>query len=105
MVNQYPSAFSQLLLAVDTLQAGGREVVIAGRPGSPEVDAMLAVVRGTYLPQRVVALAHEGADTELIPLLEQRTHPEGGARAYVCRDYVCKQPVDDPEALAAQLAE
>ena len=39
----------------------------------------------------------------LLPLLEGRTAPEGGARAYVCRNYACMEPVETPEALAAQL--
>jgi hypothetical protein len=105
LVNRYPQGFSQLLLAVDYLAVGAREIVIAGEPGSPPVAAMLKAVRGRFLPQRVVALAHPGADLDLIPLLAERIAPEGGARAYVCRNYACKQPVDTVEALTAQLDE
>jgi uncharacterized protein YyaL (SSP411 family) len=67
---------------------------------------MLAEVRGRFFPQRVVALARPGADTDLIPLLEDRTPAsETGARAFVCRNYACQLPVDTAEALAEQLAE
>ncbi len=103
LLNRYPQAFSQMLLAVDLLAAGPREIVIAGEPGSEAVNAMLREVRGTFLPQRVVALAHEGADSKLIPLLEGKTAAEGGARAFVCRNYVCDLPVDTVEQLRAQL--
>ena len=65
---------------------------------------MAAEVRGTFLPQRVVALAHEGADEQLIPLLKGKQAPAEGARAFVCRNYVCRMPVDDVEGLRAQLA-
>ena len=105
LVNRYPQGFSQLLLAVDYLAAGAREIVIAGETGSPPVAAMLKVVRGRLLPQRVVALAHPGADVELMPLLAERSAPQGSARAYVCQNYACKQPVDTPEDLLVQLAE
>ncbi len=105
MVNRYPPGFSQLLQAVDYLAAGPREVVIAGEPDHPTVRAMLREVRGTFRPQRVVALAHAGADADLVPLLSDRDAGEGGARAYVCRNYACKLPVDDVEGLREQLAE
>ena len=103
LLNRYPQAFSQMLFAVDVLAVGPREIVIAGQPGSEAVEAMLREVRGTYLPQRVVALAHEGADAELIPLLEGKTAEEDRARAFVCRNYVCDLPVEEVQALRAQL--
>jgi uncharacterized protein YyaL (SSP411 family) len=104
VVNQYPPQFSAMLMAVDFLAAGPREIVIAGEPTRPEVRAMLAEVRGRFFPQRVVALARPGSDTDLIPLLEDRTpSSETGARAFVCRNYACQLPVDTAEALAEQL--
>ncbi|MCZ6597807.1 MAG: thioredoxin domain-containing protein, partial [Planctomycetota bacterium] len=103
MVNNYPPGYSTLLYAVDMLAVGAREIVIAGEPDSEAVREMLRTVRNTYLPQRVVALADERADVLLMPLLEGKTAAEGKARAFVCRNYVCKLPVDDPAALKAQL--
>ena len=101
---QHPPSFSQILLAADFLAAGPREIVIAGEPSHPEVRAMLAEVRGRFLPQRVVALARRGADEELIPLLAERGPSEqSGARAYVCQNYACQLPVETAAALAEQL--
>ena len=87
------------------VKAEPRGIVIAGEAGSPQVSAMLKAVRGRFMPQRVVALAHPGADSKLIPLLAERSAPEGGARAYVCRNFACKQPVDTTEDLISQLEE
>jgi uncharacterized protein len=39
-----------------------------------------------------------------VPLLADRTALGGRATAYVCEHFVCRLPVTDPEALAAQLA-
>jgi len=103
LVKQYPHAFSQLLQAVDTLHEGSREIVVAGEPGTPAVEQMLAAIRGTYLPQRVVALAHSGADEGLVPLLEAKDTGPNGARAYLCRNYACQEPADDVATLKAQL--
>ena len=45
--------------------------------------ALLRVVRRTFAPQKVVALAHPGADAGLIPLLDGR-QTRGAARAFAC---------------------
>jgi uncharacterized protein YyaL (SSP411 family) len=105
MVNQYPQAFSQLLMAVDFLQAGPREIVVAGRPGADDALALLAGIRTTFLPQRVVSFAHAGADEGLVPLLEGKTPGPHGARAFVCRNWACGEPATTPDELARQLEE
>ena len=86
------------------LHAGPREIVIAGEPDTPAVNEMLAAVRGTLLPQRVVALAHAGSDQSLVPLTEGKEPADGGARAFLCRNYACGQPADDAATLREQLA-
>ncbi len=103
LVNRHPVAFSQLLIAVDFLAAGPREIVIAGERGSAAVEALLEAVRCRFLPQRVVALAESQADSALLPLLDGKSAPAGGARAYVCRNWACSEPVQTPAALAAGL--
>jgi len=105
LVNRYPQAFSQMLLAVDMLAAGPREIVLAGEPGTPAFDELLHVVRSTYLPQRVVARGHAGADTELMPVLADKTAPDGEARAFVCRNFTCGLPATSAEQLQNQLVD
>jgi hypothetical protein len=104
MANRYPAAFSQMLLAVDFLLVGPREIVIAGDPSSAGVREMLAEVRGRFLPQRVVALAGPERDAALVPLIAGRV-ASAKARAYVCRNYACGLPADSSRALAEQLAD
>jgi uncharacterized protein YyaL (SSP411 family) len=94
-----------MLIAVDFLQVGPREIVIAGDSGSESVRAMLAEVRGGFLPQRVVALAGPSRDASLIPLIESREAGSNGARAFVCRNYACALPAESARALAEQLAD
>jgi hypothetical protein len=38
-----------------------------------------------------------------IPLLEDKYMRNGVPTAFVCQNYVCQQPVIDPESLAQQL--
>jgi uncharacterized protein YyaL (SSP411 family) len=102
LVNRHPRAFSHLLLAVDFLERVPREVVVSGTLDDPGTRALLQATRATFLPQRVVALANSSADAQLCPLIEGR-QGGGKALAYVCRNYTCDAPVDNPEALREAL--
>ena len=89
----HPTAFAHLLAAVDLpprRHHRGRRGRRPARPGA-------APCTRRYLPNAVLAWG-EPYDS---PLWEGR-RPTG--RAYVCRDYACQAPVDDAEALVAQLS-
>jgi uncharacterized protein YyaL (SSP411 family) len=105
LVNRHPRLFSQLLLAVDFAECGPREVVISGELGDAPTGELLRAVRRAFVPQRVVALAHSGADTALLPLTSGRTPSTPEAKAYVCRNFVCKAPVTDARSLVSALRE
>jgi uncharacterized protein YyaL (SSP411 family) len=102
-VQRAPHAFSHLLMAEDFLRGSPREIVIAGERDAAATRALLRAVREVFRPQRVVALAHSGAETVLLPMLEGKTAGPSGARAYVCEDQRCLAPVETREALQAQL--
>ena len=104
-MGEQPLAFGRLLCALDLYLNPGQEIAIVGDPAAADTRALLAEVRRHYLPNGVLALAAPGDATapELIPLLADRGQIGGHATAYVCRNFVCKLPVNDPEALAAQL--
>ncbi|MET0384355.1 MAG: thioredoxin domain-containing protein [Polyangiales bacterium] len=103
MALQAPQAFSHLLMALDFVRGSPREVVIAGELSDPATQALLAAVRGTFRPERVVALAHADADVELVPLLEGKAPNDNGPRAFVCEAQHCLAPVNTPAELRAQL--
>jgi uncharacterized protein YyaL (SSP411 family) len=87
---QHPTAFGYLLAAVELAVHGIDEVVVAGdRPD------LVEVVHSRFLPGAVLAWGERYPS----PLWEGRDD----GRAYVCRDYACQLPADDPGALAAQL--
>jgi uncharacterized protein YyaL (SSP411 family) len=103
LLNRYPAAFGQMLIAVDFLQRGPLEVVLAGRPGEAGFEALLRELRSRFLPSRVVAATHPRADPERIPLLRGRSAPGRAALAHVCRNYACRAPVSEPAALRQEL--
>ena len=97
---QYPTGFAQWLNAATLIMGQPQEVAIVGQPGEPGTQALLDVLNETYRPYQVVAVGHNG---DAVPLLRNRTRLKDRATAYVCRQFVCRQPVAEPEALREQL--
>ena len=106
-LQQIPSAHAQWMIALELLTAPSREVVIAGVPGREDTNAMLAVVRRSYLPNLTVLLRPEGEEApaiaEIAPFTREMRALEGRAAAYVCAGHSCRRPVTDPHELAAIL--
>jgi len=88
---QHPTAFPHLLGALDLALGGTTEVAVVG-----ERPDLVRAVQQRYLPGAVLAWG-ERYDS---PLWEGRSD----GRAYVCRNFACREPVTTVEALAAQLA-
>jgi uncharacterized protein YyaL (SSP411 family) len=103
------SAHSHMADAVLFASAPSLEIVIAGRAGGDDTNALIAQVRSTYLPQAVTLLVEPGSAGDIIrkiaPFTEGHVEVEGRAAAYVCRDYACKMPTTDPDELGRMLDE
>ena len=89
---EHPLAFAHLLVALDLLTEPPVEVVVAGQ--RPD---LLSVVHDRWLPRAVVAWGERYPS----PLWEGRDD----GRAYVCRNYACGLPAEDPAELVRQLAD
>ncbi len=83
------------LAAAEAVLAGPVEIAVVGDPG-PDRDALAAAARRTTSPGAVVIVGPPGLD---VPLFEGRGLVEGRPAAYVCRRFVCEQPVTDPAEL------
>jgi uncharacterized protein YyaL (SSP411 family) len=83
-----------MLGAIDWLLGPSRELALVGDP-----DGFLPAIRETYRARLVVA----GGSPDAVPLLAGRPAVGGRPTAYLCEDYVCREPVTDPKRLAALL--
>jgi uncharacterized protein YyaL (SSP411 family) len=95
-----PSGFAHWLCAAAFIMGEPQEVAIAGEAGAGDTEALLDVVYGAYRPNVVVAVGLDGKNVEL---LRERPLRNNKATAYVCRRFVCQQPVTEPEAFLLQL--
>jgi len=103
-VARSPSAFASMLVAADFVRGPVVELAIAGRPEHPLTREMLAVAHGEYRPRLALAVGAPGTAGGELALLAGKQARDGRPTAYVCRDYACRSPVTDPEALARQLS-
>jgi uncharacterized protein YyaL (SSP411 family) len=97
---QHPTAFGHMLGVAELLVGGAVEVAIVGERESTEVAAMQRAVGSVYTPPLIMA---GGEARDDVALLDGRRAIHGRATAYVCRNYACEAPVQDPDALVAQL--
>ncbi len=103
-----PGGFGQLLCGLSWYLDTPVEIAIIGARDDAVTRAMLDLVDGMFLPNKVVALRDPTADdgdadghaAKLIPLLADRPAIDGAATAYVCEQFVCRQPVTTVDALA-----
>ena len=106
-LSQSPTALSEMLLAGDFHFDTPKELVIVTPNSREEAEPLLAKLRSTFLPNRVLIIAAEGDDladqSRLVPLLEGKVTRGGQATAYVCERRVCKLPTSDPEVFAQQI--
>jgi uncharacterized protein len=103
-IRRYPSAFGFALAALDFYLDSPLEVVLVGPPGKP-LDELLRTVWQTYLPNRVIALCrkdHQQAEV-VVPLFSGRNTLATRPTAFVCRANTCREAVNNPHDLLAQL--
>jgi len=101
-IAQRPSAYAQMLGALDFYLGPSMEIVIAEakeKSGSEDQE-MVRSVYSVFMPNRVLIL--RGAEGEgarrlmrLVPFVEEQVPVDGKATAYVCRNHVCNLPVTD----------
>ncbi len=105
-LGRYPTGFAQWLCAAAFDLSEPHQVALVGARGDARLEALLAELRSTYRPSLVAAHSQTPVNgTEpVVPLLVGRGLVEGAPAAYVCRGFVCRQPVMTPAALRQTLA-
>ncbi|MEO3976072.1 thioredoxin domain-containing protein [Streptomyces sp. CAU 1734] len=89
------------LAVAEALLDGPREIAVVGAGGDPAVRELHRTALLAGAPGAVVAAGTP--DSGEFPLLRDRTLVEGRAAAYVCRGFVCRMPVTDPDTLMTEL--
>lgn len=108
-VARVPVAYTHMLLALDFLLGPGQEVVIAGQIQDPVTSQMLKHLRRGFNPRRVLLLKEKDEKGQrleaLAPYITPMEPRSSGAKAYLCENNSCKEPVSSPEELAGLLGD
>lgn len=106
-MNQSLAGMPEMLAANDFASDKPRQIVLAGAIGSATVRSMLDQINARYLPNSIVLFA-DGADGQhflgqRLPFVRAMTSRQDRATAYVCENYSCNLPTDDPAKLGQLL--
>ena len=102
-----PEAVSEALLALDFLLDSAKEIVIVTSQSRAEAEPLLARLRTTYVPNRVLLITTEGSALgelgRLSPLVVGKVAAKNQPMAYVCKHGVCDLPTTDPAVFEKQI--
>ena len=98
-ISRHPASFSMHMNSLDFMLGPSFEIVIAGDRNSPETRRFLDALSGEFLPNKVVMVkdeANEAEISEIAPYARGHKPLDGKTAAYVCSNYECRLPTDDP---------
>ncbi len=96
---EYPLGFGYWLQALDYSFGPVQELVVLGDEKARTL--LEEPLRETFLPNKILISKSQVSQEESakIPLLKGKERPDVGALAFVCRNYSCVAPVDEPSSL------
>ena len=103
-----PTAFTQFLCGLDFAIGPASEVIIAGKMDQTDAQALFNALRRNFVPNKIVIFHPEGSaqpDIETIaPFVHTHASINGQATAYVCSNFTCSLPTNDPEEMMKLLS-
>lgn len=91
---RYPTAFAEWLCALDFAQGEITEVALLGDLSQPGMDNLIDALWSAYRPRCVVAISSYPPDRDAPEILMNRPLMNGEPTAYVCQQFICREPVN-----------
>ncbi len=109
-LNQRPSSYTFMLMAVDFVFGPSQEIVVMGRPDDVQVKESLRILSESFLPNRVIAFVDVSADQRLLQeqadclrILKDKNPSGNPMTIYFCENQVCHQPIFSLDGLQNHL--
>ena len=101
---RFPTGAGHWLSGLDFYLSTVKEIAIIGALDNPSTKSLVSEVYRHYLPNRVLLGRSEGNEAlSHLPLLQGRDQVNRRPTAFVCENYVCQLPVNEPAELAKEL--
>ncbi len=98
-IQQSPSAYSQLVMALDFEVGPSYEIVIAGNSQAVETKEMIKAINCLFIPNKVIILRPTEQETpDIVRMAKYTKHQKslnGKVTVYICRNYTCQSPLTD----------
>jgi hypothetical protein len=106
-VDQMPNSFGQFLTAFDFVVGPANEVIIAGDIDKKDTMEMITTLRKSFVPNKIVIFRPEGSSSteieKIAPYIKSYQSVGGRATAYVCSNFTCQLPTNNPKKMMALL--
>ena len=103
LLSRHPLGFGKWLCALYLALSPVQEVAILGSLQDPQTKKLMDVLWQKFRPHLVAAVSDYPPSPDSPSLLMNRDLQKGQPTAYVCRNFVCQRPVNDPEEFSHQL--
>jgi len=98
-IRQFPSAYTQLMVALEFGVGPAYEIVVAGNSQANDTKSMLKELQTRFVPNKIVLLRPSEQELPDIVSLADFTRDQlsidGKATACVCLNYACQKPTTD----------
>lgn len=101
-LQQAPMACGQMLLALELIGPGSKEIIIIPEKSDETVETALDYLRSTFYPNKIIALKTE--ENAHLALFKNRTSLNGTTTLYICENQTCLTPITDVELLKGLLS-
>ncbi len=106
---EHPVGYAFFITAFLTYNISPKEIVISGKPESPEAKAMVEAVQKSFLPGTVLLFRPDNEKAaeieELSVLVKGRVPIDGMPAAYICENFACRQPVTGVKEFITKIQE
>jgi uncharacterized protein len=100
------TALPQMLAAAGWLEGAPMQILIHGEPARKDTELLIAEVWGRYIPRHVlIRIDRESRSyfSSRQPIVADFPDGDGPATAYVCVNFACQLPTEDPTILRRML--
>ncbi|MGI9553721.1 MAG: thioredoxin domain-containing protein, partial [Thermodesulfobacteriota bacterium] len=100
-LNKAPISHTMFMVALDFAVGPSYEIVISGDKNSDDTKTMIEKLRDNYIPNKVVVLKDKNSVEleKIAPYTKAQGEINSKATAYVCENFVCKLPTNDPDKM------